>query len=85
MALVVKKPPANAGDARDTGSIPGLERPPGGGHGNPPQSSCRENPMDRGGWWAAVHGITNSWIQPKRLSTHASTHVIELLCNDARK
>ena len=44
---VVKNPPVNAGDARDAGSIPGLGRSPGGGHGNPLQYSCLENPMDR--------------------------------------
>jgi len=48
VALVVKNPPANAGDIRDTGSIPGLGRSPGGGHGNPLQYSCLENLMDRG-------------------------------------
>ena len=53
----VKNPPANAGDIRDTSSIPGLERPPGEGHGNPLQCSCLESPMDRGGWWATVHGV----------------------------
>ena len=58
MALVVKNPPANAGEARDTGSIPGLERSPGGRHGNPLQSSCWKNPMDRGAWWSAAHGVT---------------------------
>ena len=57
MALVVKNPPANAGEARDMGSIPGLERSPGGRHGNPLQSSCWKNPMDRGAWWAAAHGV----------------------------
>ena len=46
--LVIKNPPANAGDIRDTGSIPGLGRSPEGGHGNPLQYSCLENPMDRG-------------------------------------
>ena len=45
----------NAGDLRDTGSIPGLGRSPGGGHGNPLESSCLENPMDRGAWRAIVH------------------------------
>ena len=60
MALVVEKPPANAGDIRDVGSIPGLGRSPGGGHGNPLQYSCLENPMDRGPWWATVHGVTKS-------------------------
>ena len=48
LALVVKNPPANAGDSRDVGSIPGLGRYPGGGHGNPLQYSRLENPMDRG-------------------------------------
>ena len=48
MAPVVKKPPANAGDIRDAGSIPGWGRSPGGGHGNSFQYSCLENPMDRG-------------------------------------
>ena len=60
MALVVKNLPANAGDVRDVGSIPGLGRPPGEGNGNPLQYSCLENPMDRGGWQAMVHGVTKS-------------------------
>ena len=55
MVLVVKNPPANAGDIRDVGSIPGLERSPGGQHGNPLQDYCLENPMDRGDWRATVH------------------------------
>ena len=60
VALVEKNPPANAGDARDMGSVPGLGRSPGEGNGNPPQYSCWENPMDRGAWWATVHGIAKS-------------------------
>ena len=52
LALVVKNPPANDGDMKDVGSISGLGRSPGGGHGNPLQYSCLENPMDRGAWWA---------------------------------
>ena len=52
VALVVKNPPADAGDIRDAGSIHGSERSPGGGHGNPLQYSCLETPMDRGAWWA---------------------------------
>jgi len=48
---VVKNLPASAGDIRDAGSIPGLGRSPGGGHGNPLQYSCLENPMDGGAWW----------------------------------
>ena len=58
---VVKNPPVNAGDIRDTGSIPGSGRSAGGGHGNPLQYSCLENPMDRGAWQAAVHRVTKSW------------------------
>ena len=57
MALVVKNPPVNAGDVRDVGLIPEWERSPGGGHGNPLQYSCLENPMDRGAWRAIVHRV----------------------------
>ena len=52
---MVKNPPANGGDM---GLIPGLGRPPGGGHGNPLEYSCLGNPMDRGAWWAIDHGVT---------------------------
>ena len=61
VVLVVKNLPANAGDIRDMGSIPGLGRSPGGRHGNPLQYSCLENPKDREAWWATVHGVTKSW------------------------
>ena len=54
MALVIKNPPASAGDIKDVGSIPGFGRSPGGGHGNPLQDSCLENPMDREIWQASV-------------------------------
>ena len=54
---MVKNPLANAGDIRDMGSNPGWGRSPGGGRGHPLQHSCLENPMDRGGWWAAVRGL----------------------------
>ena len=47
----------------DVGSIPGLGRSPGEGNGNPLQCSCLENPMDRGAWWATVHGVTKSQTQ----------------------
>ena len=57
---VVKNLPASEGDAGDVGSIPGLERSPGGGNGSPLQYSCLENPMDRGAWWAKVHRIAKS-------------------------
>ena len=60
MVLVVKNPPANAGDIRDEGLIPGLGRSLGGGHGNPLHYSCLENPMDRGAWQATVHRVTKS-------------------------
>ena len=52
-------------------SIPGLGRSLGGGHGNPLQYSCLENPMDRGAWWATVHRVAKSQTQLKRLNTQA--------------
>ena len=57
---VVKHLPSNVGNL---GSIPGSRRSPGGGNGNPLQYSCLENPMDRGAWWATVHGVAKSWTQ----------------------
>ena len=54
------KEPTSAGDVRDLGWIPRSGRSPGGGHGNPLQKSCLENPMDRGAWWAMVHRIARS-------------------------
>ena len=60
MALVVKNPPTNTGDVRDMGLIPRSGRSPGGGLDNPLQYPCLDNPMDRGAWWAAVHGVTKS-------------------------
>ena len=65
MALVVKNPPANEGDIRHKGSIPGLERLPEGRHGNPFQYSCLENPMDRGAWRATIHGVAKSCTKLK--------------------
>ena len=67
VAQLVKNPSASAGDTRDAGSIPGSERSPGGGNGNPLQYSCLGNPLDRGAWWAAVCGVAESQT---RLSTH---------------
>ena len=61
-----------AGDTGDSGSIPGLGRSPGGGHGSPLQYSCLKNPMDRGAQRAIVYRVTKSWTQLKSLSTHAS-------------
>ena len=60
VALVVKNPPANAGDIRDTGLIPELGRSPREGNGNPPQDSCLENSMDRGAWQATVQRVAKS-------------------------
>ena len=71
--LVVKNPPANAEDARDTSWIPGSGKSPGGGHGNPLQYSCLENPVDRGAWQATVHRVAKSWTQLKQLSMYART------------
>ena len=58
---VEKNLPANKGDTGDMGSVPGSGRSPGEGNGSPLQYSCRENPMDRGAWQAAVHGVAKSW------------------------
>ena len=71
VALVVKNPPVNTGEVRDAGSIPGLGRSLGEGHGNPLQYSCLENPMASGAWWATVHRDTKSQTQLKQLSMHA--------------
>ena len=60
VAIVVRNPPANAGDIREVGSIPVLGRSPGGGHGNSLQYSCLETPMDRGAWQTIVHGVAES-------------------------
>ena len=67
---VVKNLPANAGDIRDTGLIPGSERSPGGGHGNPLQYSFLENPIDRGSWQATVHRVAQSRTWLNRISTY---------------
>ena len=75
-ALVVKNPSANAGDIKEVGSIPGLGRPPGGGHGNPRQCSCLENPMDRGAWPATVHRVLESDMT--ELMSHECTETVKL-------
>ena len=67
-----KESTCNAGDS---GSIPGLGRSAREGNGNPFQYSCLENPMDRGGWWATVHGVAKSQTQQKRLSIEQLTHL----------
>ena len=65
VALVIKNLPANAGEIRETGSIPGSGRSPGGGNGNPLQYSCLENPMDSGAWRATVHRFAKiqAWLK----------------------
>ena len=65
VALELKSLPANSGDLRDVGSTSGLKKFSGGGHGNPLQYSCLENPMDRGAWWVTVHGVAKSQTQLK--------------------
>ena len=86
VALVIKDPPVNAGDIRDVDLIPGLGRSPGGGHGNPLQYSCLENPMDRGIW--QVHGVTKSQILLKQFCTHfyrqANIHIFISLLSQLR-
>ena len=62
LVLSGEEPTHSAGDE---GAIPGSGRSPGGGHGNPLQYSCQENPVDRGAWWAAVRGVTKSQTQWK--------------------
>ena len=73
---MVKNLPAKAGDIGDAGSIPGSEKSPGEGHGNSLQYSCLENPMDRGVWWATVHGVTQNQTRLKQLSLH-NNHIYE--------
>ena len=74
-----KKSPCNAGASGDVGSVLGLERSPGRGNGNPFQNSCLGNSMGRGACWegrvAKFHGVTKSWTQQKRLSTHAHSEI----------
>ena len=71
VVLAVKNPPASTGDLRHTGSIPGSGRSPAGGHSNPLQYSCLENPTDRGAWQAMVHKVAKSRTQLKCLSMDA--------------
>ena len=73
---VVKNSPANAGDAGDVSLIPGLGRSSGGGYDNPLQYSCLENPLDRGAWWATVHGgwkrVRHDWMTEHLYIIHGS-------------
>ena len=66
----MKNPPANAGAIRDVALIPGTGRSPGGGHGNPLQYSCLENPKDRGAWWVTVHRAAKSQKGLQQHSKH---------------
>ena len=72
VAWVVKNLPANTGDVKDAGLILGSGRCSGGGHGNPLQYSCLENPMDRGAWQAMGHRVVKSQTQLKRLGTNVT-------------
>ena len=67
VSLVVKNPPASAGDVRDVGSVPGSGRSPGGGNSSPLLYSCLENPRHRGAWWATVCEVTKNRIWLKQL------------------
>ena len=76
VGLVVKDPPANPGDVRGGGLIPGRGRSHEGEHGNPLQFYCLENPMDRGAWRATVHGVIKSRTRLKQLKTHTHTRMV---------
>ena len=69
-----KESPAKAGDPGDAGLIPVSERSPGGGHGNPLQYFCLENPTDREAWWAIAQGLTKELDTTEQLSIHAHAH-----------
>ena len=71
---MVRKPPANAGDMRCKFGILGSGRAPRGGHDNPFEYSCMENPIDRGAWWAIVHKVAKSQTELNQLSMHARSH-----------
>ena len=74
---MVKNSPAKAGEIRDVGLIPGLGRSPGGGHGNPLQCPCLENPMDRGAWRATVHRVVKSQTEMTYLAHTEDLHVLQ--------
>ena len=78
VALVVKNLPANAGDVRGVDLIPGSGRSPGGRNGNPLQSSCLENSMVRGAWWATVYGMAKSRTHQSDLACICCLHVFPL-------
>ena len=72
---VVKNMPANAGGTGNGGSVPGSGRYPGEGNGNPLQYSCLENPMDRGAWWATVHGVSKSQTRLSLCNEKEGIHI----------
>ena len=72
----------SACNAGDLGLITGLGRSPGGGHGNPLQYSCLENLMDRGDWWATVHGVTKSQTRLSDQAQHELVKLVSLLKNE---
>ena len=74
---MVKIPPTHAGGTGDSGSIPGSGRSPGEGNGNPLQYSCLENSMDRGAWWAAVHGVAMSQTRLRDFPFTFHFHALE--------
>ena len=76
VALIFKNLPANAGDIRDVGWIPGSGRSPGVGNSSPLWYSCLENPMERGAWWATDHGVGHKELD---MSEHTCTHICHLL------
>ena len=76
VVLEVKNLPASAGDIRDAGSIPGLGRSAGEGHGNPRQCSCLGNPTEREAWQATVHGVSKNQTRLKQLSMHMHTGLL---------
>ena len=78
LMLVLKNLPDNPEEVRDVGSIPGLRRSPGGGHGNPFQYSCLENPVDRGAWRATAPRLAKSWTRLKWLSMHTHLNSVML-------
>ena len=80
VALVVKNPPAKAGDISDLGSVPESGRSPGGRRGNPLQSSCLQNPLGRGAWRATAHRVAKRWRRLKGFGDHARTYVCICVC-----
>ena len=76
---MVKNPPANSGDIRNVGSIPGSGRSPGKGNGNPLQYSCLKNPMDGGAWRATVHRVAKSRT---RLSDFTTSRLKDFLMSE---